>query len=137
MIQEITEFIVNKAGLTRGTDCHMGHRPEDSIINCDTILETGGGSVMFDEPERADPTIQVLSRGTTYLTARNRAWAIYDAIFRDHEVGSAGWTLPNVTIGENYEAMTITPLAPPQYIGQDEHLNYEFSTNYIFRVRKL
>jgi len=82
--------------------------------------------------------IQVLSRGDTYLTARDRAYAIYAAIFRDYvDTGSAGWTLPIVTVGEEYEAMTIEPLAPPQYIGQDEKLRFEFSTNYIFRVKKL
>lgn len=138
MIQEITEFIENQAGLTRDTDLFAGHRPQGATDNCDTVIESTGGTVFFDLPERADIVIQVLSRGDTYFTARKRAYAIYDVIFRNYEdTGSAGWTLPIVTVGEEYEAMVIEPLAPPQYIGQDEKSRFEFSTNYIFRIKKL
>lgn len=138
MIQEITEFIEDQAGLTRDTDLFVGHRPQGAIDNCDVVLESTGGTVFFDLPERADIVIQVLSRGDTYLTSRARAYAIYDAIFRNYEeTGSAGWTLPIVTVGEEYEAMVIEPLAPPQYIGEDKKLRFLFSTNYIFRVKKL
>jgi len=138
MIKPICQFIANKAGLTVGTNIFSGHRPQDAPDICDVVLESAGGMVYFDLPERADPVIQVLSRALTYMTARARAWAIYDAIFRDYEdTGSAGWTLPVITPGEEYEAMIIEPLAPPQYIGVDEKLRYEFSVNYIFKVKKL
>lgn len=138
MIQEITEFIENQAGLTRDTDIFSGHRPQDAIDNCDVVLEHTGGTAFFDLPERADIVIQVLSRGDTYLTARKRAYVIYDAIFRNYVLtGSAGWTLPIVTVGEEYEVMVIEPLAPPQYIGQDEKPRFEFSTNYVFKTKKL
>ena len=139
MIQEITTFINNKTGgLTIGTDLFSGHRPQGAIDDCDVVLESGRGAVYFDLPERADPVIQVLSRSTTYMTARARAWAIYNAIFANYvETGSAGWTLPIVTAGEEYEAMIIEPLASPQWIGQDEKLRHEFSTNYIFKIKKL
>lgn len=137
MIQEITEFIEDKAGLTRDVDLFAGHRPDDTINECDVVMESTGGMIFFDLPERADPVIQVLSRAETYLTARARAWTIYDAIFRDHIYGSAGWTLPIVTVGEKYEAMIIEPLASPQYIGQDEKQRFEFSCNYVFKIKKL
>lgn len=150
MIQEITQFIMNRSiiapmpALATGTDLWMGHRPQDCADACDVILESTGGMVYFDLPERADPVIQVLSRDTTYLTARTRAWNIYDAIFREHTVpdvlgltyGSAGWRLPLVAV-DQYEAMIIEPLAPPQYIGTDEKLRHEFSCNYIFKIKKL
>ena len=138
MIQEITTFIKNQAGLTIGTDLFSGHRPQDAADACDVVLESAGGMVYFDLPERADITIQVLSRALTYMTARARAWAIYDAIFRDYTLtGSAGWTLPIVTVGEEYEAMVIEPLAPPQNIGQDEKGRWEFSCNYLMKIKKL
>ena len=143
MIQEITQFIANKAALTIGTNLFAGHRPIEkeeagTIDICDVTLESGGGMVYFDLPERADPVIQVLSRALTYMTARDRAWAIYNAIFANYvETGSAGWILPIVTIGEEYEAMIIEPLALPQWIRQDEKLRHEFSTNYIFKTKKL
>lgn len=136
MLKEITEFIEDKASLTRDTDLFSGHRPQGSPDACDVVLESTGGPVYWWNPERADPVIQVLSRAKTYMTARDRAYAIYDAIYRNWTYGSAGWTLPVVGTDE-YEAMTIEPLSPPQYIGQDENGRYEFSTNYIFRIKKL
>ena len=138
MIKPICQFIANKAGLTVGTNIFSGHRPQDAPDICDVILESAGGMVYFDLPERADPVIQILSRALTYMTARDRAWAIYDAIFRDWTSGSAGWTIgPIAPSTDTYEVMVIDPLAPPQYIGEDEKLRYEFSTNYIFRIKKL
>jgi len=144
MVKEITKFIEDKAGLTIGDDLWAGHRPQGCDDDCDVVLEASGGSVIFDLPERADVVIQVLSRDTTYFTARARAWVIYDAIFRDYsplfdplKVASAGWILDIITVGEEYEAMVIEPISPPQYIGQDEKLRHEFSTNYIWRIRKL
>ena len=155
MIKEITTFIRDRAALlpapvvlTIDTDLFAGHRPQACANDCDVVLESTGGEAFFELPERADPVIQVLSRGETYFTARARAHVIYDAIFRIHSLpdiaprlgytyGSAGWTLPVVAGGPQYEAMVIVPLSPPQYIGQDEKLRHEFSTNYIFKVKRL
>lgn len=139
MIKEITTFIKEKTtGLDIDDNLFAGHRPQGVRDDCDVILESGGGMVYFDLPERADPVIQVLSRDTTYFTARARAWAIYDAIFRKWIYGSAGWTIgPIESGGDTYEVMVIEPLAIPQWIGQDVKLRHEFSTNYIFRVKKL
>jgi len=138
VIKEIATFIKNHtAGLVIGDTLQVGHRPQDAPDVCDVILESAGGSVIFDLPERADIMIQILSRATTYFTARDRAWAIYDAIFRDWTSGSAGWTLPVVTVGEEYEAMIIEPMATPQYIGTDTKLRHEFSTNYLMRIKRL
>jgi len=138
MLEEVVDFIADKAGLTVDTDIFDGHRPQGTADNCDVVLETAGGEIFFNISERADPVFQVLSRGDTYKTARARAWAIYDAIFRDWTYGSAGWTIgPVAPGGDEYEVMVIVPLATPQYIGQDKKLRFEFSTNYIFRIRKL
>jgi len=139
MIKEIAKFIATKATLTVDTDIFAGHRPQGATDICDVVLESAGGSVYFDLPERADVVIQVLSRALTYMTARARAWAIYDAIFRNYtDTGSAGWTIgPVAPSTDTYEVMVIEPLAPPQWIGQDEKLRHEFSTNYLFKVKKL
>ena len=145
MLKEITTFIATKATLTVDTDIFAGHRPQGVVAACDVVLEAAGGTVFFNWAKRADPVIQVLSRDETYFTARARAWAIYDAIYREHTAAdalgnvypSAGWTLPVVAGGPTYIAMIIEPLSPPQYIGQDEKLRHEFSTNYIFKIRKV
>ena len=156
MINEITQFIINRAALLPapvvlvfGTDIFSGFRPQDAQNACDVVIETAGGEVFFELPERADPVIQVLSRDMTYVAARARNHTIYDAIFRIHTVpdvlpptvgftyGSAGWTLPVVAGGPQYEAMVIVPLAPPQHIGQDKKSRHEFSTNYIFKLKRI
>jgi len=93
----VTEFIEFKTELTRDTDLFAGHRPQGIADACDVVLESSGGSVFHELPERADPVFQVLSRAKTYFTARARAWAIYDAIFRNHTYGSANWELPTVS----------------------------------------
>lgn len=134
MIKEIASFIADKANLTIGTDLYVGHRPQNAVDACDTVLETAGGGIHPDIPDRVDKHIQVLSRAKTYFTARARAWLVFDAIYRDHTKGSAGWPLPNI-VGDDYVAMVIEPLADPQYIGQDEKGRYEFSCNYVFKIR--
>lgn len=152
MLKAITQFIEDQSVLVAiavleiGEDLWAGHRPQDCADNCDVVLETTGGMVYFDLPERTDPVIQILSRGTTYFTARDRAWAIYDAIFRRHSphiaadrAASAGWLLPldPLILVKTYEILIIEPLSPPAYIGTDEKLRHEFSTNFIFKVNKL
>ena len=137
MIKEVTDFIADKATLTRDTDLFAGHRLDDTPDACDVVLESAGGSIFFDLPERADVVFQVISRDTTYFTARNRAYVIYDAIYRDWTYGAANFTLPIVIVGEEYEAMIIEPLAPPQYIGQDEKARFEFSCNYLMKIKRL
>ena len=136
MIKEVVTFIKDKtAGLVIDTNIFAGHRPQGVADACDVVLETTGGEVFPELPERADPVFQVLSRAKTYFKARARSYAIYDAIYRDWIYGSAGFTLP--VVDDAYEAMIIEPLAPPQYIGQDEKLRFEFSTNYIFKIREV
>jgi len=137
VIQEVAKFIATKAALAIGTDLFEGRRPQDAPDACDVVIESSGGSVFPELPERADPVFQLLSRAKTYFTARARAYVIYDAIFRDWTYGAANFTLPIVTVGEEYEAMIIEPLATPQYIGQDEKRRYEFSTNYLMKIKKL
>lgn len=146
MLKEITTFIETKAELTRDEDLFAGHRP-DTVNACDLVQETAGGTVYFHWAKRADLVIQVLSRAKTYFKARKRAWKIYDAIYREHTAPdglgtvhpSAGWRLPldPLILVKTHEIMVIEPLATPQYIGQDEKLRYEFSTNYIFKMVKL
>ena len=104
MIKEITTFIKNRtAGLLIDTNLFAGHRPLGVVPDpdaCDVVLESSGGTPFSELPERADVVFQVLSRDTTYMTARARAWAIYNAIYGDKTLGSAGWRLPLI-LGES------------------------------------
>ena len=137
----VCEFTVGAivTSLIIGDTLQMGHRTQDAPDACDVVIESSGGSIFFELPERADVTFQVLSRAKTYMTARDRSWMIYDAIFRNPVYGSAGWGLPlsAVIADKTYEIMIIEPLASPQWIGQDEKGRYEFSCNYLMKIKKL
>ena len=136
MIKEVGKFIELKTSFVIGKNLYIGHRLPTSKLRCQVVLESGGGKPYFDLPERIDKPIQIISRAETYFDARNDAWEIFDALITNHPYGSAGWTLPIVVVGKEYEALTIDAIADPQYIGQDEKGRFEFSTNYIFKIRK-
>lgn len=134
MIKEIAAFIASKTSFAIGTTLQVAHRTQDSPDRCNVVLETAGGAVYFDLPDRVDKHIQIISRAKTYMDARDDAWEIYRAL---HD-GTGGWTLTAVPPAEqDYEAMTIEALAEPQYIGQDDKKRYEISCNYIFRIKNL
>lgn len=126
------EFTVGAivTSLVMGDTLQVGWRPLTAPDRCNLVAESGGGSTIFDLPDRADKMIQVLSRATTYFDARDDAQKIYDILH-----GAAGWALPEVVAGDKYQAMVIEALAIPQYLGIDEKERHEFSTNYIFRIR--
>jgi len=133
MIKEIGTFIAARAGFAVGTTMQIGHRTDSSPDRCGVALESAGGGLHFDLPDRVDKMIQVISRATTYMDARDDAWTIFNALH-----GEAGWKTDLTAIApatQNYEAMTIEALTDPQYIGQDDKDRYEFSTNYIFRIQ--
>ena len=130
MIKEITQFISDETTLIIGTDLFCGHRPQTAQDRCHVVLETAGGGLYYDLPDRVDKMIQIISRAKTYFTARDDAQAVFDLLH-----GRAGCAMPVITSGIEYEAQTIEAVADPQYIGQDEKGRYEFSTNYIFRIK--
>ena len=135
MLKEIIQFIEDKTSFVIGTDLYAGHRILDAPDQCQVVLETGGGSLHFDLTDRVDKMIQILSRAKTYFTARADAMEIFDALHTG-DYGSAGHTLAAVAPAvQAYEAMTIEAVSDPQYIGQDEKGRYEFSTNYLFKIK--
>lgn len=129
MIKEIVEFIEDRTSFVVGTDLFMGHREPANPDRCQVVLESAGGAVYGEIPDRVDKNVQVISRGRSYMDARDDAFEIYEALH-----GTAGWNAPLLTSGYNYFYYVIDALADPQYIGQDERGMYEFSTNYIFRI---
>jgi hypothetical protein len=135
MLKEIAKFIEDNTSFVIGTDLFEGHRLQDAPDQCQIVLETGGGSLHFDLTDRVDKMIQIISRAKTYFTARTDAWEVFDAL-HNGAYGSAGHTLAAVAPAvQNYEAMTIEAISDPQYIGQDEKRRYEFSCNYLFKIR--
>ncbi len=118
-----------------GTNLLSGHRPLDSLDRCSVVLETGGGETFFGLADRIDKHIQILTRALTYFTARDDAWIIYNALITNFSYGSANWDLPIIIAGKKYTAMVIEAVSDPTYIGSDEKRRFEFSTNYLFRIK--
>lgn len=133
MIKEVAAFIASKTSFIIGDTLQVGHRTQDAPDRCNVVLESAGGGLHFDLPDRVDKMIQIISKAKTYFHARADAWEIFGVLH-----GTAGWTLSAISPAvQDYEAMVIEALADPQNIGQDEKGRYEFSCNYIFRIKNL
>ena len=130
MLKSICTFIQTHTSFLIGTTLQAGWRPLTAPDRCNLVAESGGGSTIFDLPDRTDKMIQVLSRANTYFDARDDAQEIYDALH-----GAAGWELPEVVVGKKYQAMIIEAVSIPQYLGIDEKGRHEFSTNYVWKIR--
>ena len=131
MIKEITKYIENNiTEFTIDTNLFAGFRPSDAPELCSVVQETGAGKPEFDIPDAVEKTIQIITRGNSYFTARVQAMKIYAFLH-----GKSGITLPVVDTGVIYLANTIQAIQIPQYIGQDEKGLFEFSANYIFMIQ--
>jgi len=130
MIKEIGKYIENNTSLVLGDDLIVGHYLPDTQEDCVSLLETQGGTSNFYLPDYKEFHLQALSRGTTYFTARDFAYLIYDLL-----QGTQGFDLPVVTTGKLYYVNTITASNLPQSLGPAENNLFEISANYIFRIQ--
>ena len=132
MLKEISEWLVTKLPtLTIGGNLQVGWHDIGAPVRCHTLTETGGPGDWYIDG-KIDCTIQVTTRAATYQNARDDAWQIYNLL-----QGTAGWQIPAlVSGGQAYMAMSIEALAAPQFLGFDEKGAFEFTTNYIFRMKK-
>ncbi len=140
MLKELSVWIVSRVNglgtipaLVLGTNVQVGFRAQDAPVRCHAFIETGGSLPAFELPDRVDYMLQIVTRAETYQIARADAWAIFDAIN-----GTAGWQIAALTSGgQVYEAQVIEALAAPQSIGQDAKGAFEFSVNYIMKMKKV
>ncbi|MCK4830050.1 hypothetical protein KA005_80770 [bacterium] len=139
MIKEISAFIASETPFILGDTLQVAHRTPDSPDQCSVVLESGGSTLHPDLPDRVDKMIQVISRAATYKDAHDDAWTIYKALYPDLTAaglpGGSRTTSAVAPATQDYEAMTITPMADPQYTGRDEKKLFEFSCNYLFRLQ--
>jgi len=90
--------------------------------------------------------------GAVDILLENRtSWTLFELIFNAHEdystyslqlynniAPNSSIYLDNISLVKDrkeYETMVIEPISDPQYIGQDEKGRFEFSTNFIFRIK--
>lgn len=142
MLKEFAEFIEDRTSFVVGTTLQVGFQPQDAPNRCNAILESVGGESFFDLPGRADVVFQILSRSTrgklaNIFDARDDAWEIYNALVGNTAgiIKSAGWTFP--VVDKAYVADVIEAVAIPAYIGQDEQGRFEYSTNYLVKLREV
>jgi len=131
MIREIATLISTLTGWTIGDDLQVGHRAQDAPERCRLVSEAGGGESNYYIPDSMNVNIQIITRAKTYMTARDDAWDAFYVL-----QGTAGWNMPAIGSGPDYLAEVIEAMAIPQYIGQDSNGLFEFSVNFIFRVRE-
>lgn len=140
MLKEFASFVQSKTSFVKGTTLQVGFTPQTAPDRCNTILESVGGTVYFDKPDRADQVFQILSRSERGKTAsiwqaRDDSWEIFNALTGNTPgiLKSSGWTLP--IVDKAYIAMIIEAVATPAYIGTDKQGRFEYSTNYIVKIR--
>lgn len=128
MIKEFTQYIANNTVFVLGTDLFMGHRHKDCPPECIVVLETDGITDPYLS-DKVDWHVQILTRAKTFMTARDNAWIIHDLI-----KSNAGLYTP--TIVKKYCMMFIEVKNQPTSIGVDQDNRYEFSANYLIRIRE-
>ena len=146
MIKSIAEWIEDQAIeladtslLVVGINLFTGHIPLKRTDNTDPpdestlLLENAGGATVNDVKDRKDWALQVLSRAVNYTDARDNAHLVYNRLHQN-----TAQDLPVVAgavSGASYVAMSIIAQNVPASIGQDEKKRWQFSTNYIVRIR--
>lgn len=139
-LESIAQWIENRAiGFTIGVNLFVGHIPPERSDNtpppdrCVVLLENVPGAPVFDLPDRLDKPVQVLSRAVNFVDAKADNFTIYRELH-----GNEGLDLPpwEAASGRDYVAMTIEANASPASIGQDNAHRWQFSCNYVVRIRE-
>jgi hypothetical protein len=131
MIKEITTYIANQTSLTLDTDLFAGFRPAEAPDRCVAVLEPTGGVVNSYFPDAGEKVIQILSRAKSYWDARSDIWSVFNTLKSRAQI-----TLP-VVGSTTYKAEFIEAQHFPQSLQQDEEGRWEFSVNFVFRIREV
>lgn len=95
-----------------------------------SLYETGGVGPLFTYNgitlER--PSIQIISRSTSYVTARGNAWEVYQILML---VGNDALPLSTSTGASTVNYVTITPNQSPFDMGTDARDRHQISCNYV------
>lgn len=138
-LSDIAQWFENEIGsFTIGTNLFVGHIPlkrVDGTVPPDracVLLENAGGITHGDLEDRDDKAVQFLCRAKAYTDARadvNLAYALAH--------GNEGIRLPifDTSSGTRYVAMTIEAISSPTNLGQDDGGRWNFTVDFIFRLR--
>jgi len=128
VIKEIANYIETKLPeFVVGMKLIVGHWDENDMDRVSLLLESGGTTNEFLS-DRFDPfMLQVLSRAGTYMQARDDAYSIYNLLHLKNQLN----------LEDAFEVNVVSAVSVPQSLGEDGKGRFLFSTNYIFRCRKL
>lgn len=138
ILYAIGQFLESMSGcdLIIGENLFIGHIPterednSDTPIRCVAVLANAPGDVIPDLPDWEEKAIQIWNRASYYMQAHDDAYCIFNAIH-----GTAGWTLPSVLGGPEYDVMVINAIGTPAVIeNPNEKGEFVFSTNYKWSV---
>lgn len=95
-----------------------------------SLYETGGVAPLYtyDDLELERPALQIISRSTSYVTARANAWYIYEILAL---TGNANLPVSTSTAASTVNYVTITPNQSPFDMGTDAKARHQISCNYI------
>lgn len=134
LIEEVANYIVAQStvfaiapGTSTAVPLWLGRIGENSADTSVGIYETGGAAPVYtyNGISHERPGLQIISRSTSYTTAKNNAsliWTVLAGVAND-QITKSGSTLTT-----NY--ITITPNQSPFEIGEDDERRQLFSCNY-------
>ena len=131
MIKELTQYIEDNTAFVIDTNLFAGFRPADAPDRCVAVLEPTGGAVNSYFPDAGEKVVQILSRAPSYWDARSDAYVVFDLLKSLAQV-----TLPVVS-SVTYKAEFIEAQHFPQSLQQDEEGRWEFSVNFVIRIRTM
>ena len=132
MIREIATYIDTNTALTLESTLFAGFRPSSAPNTCVAVLETGGGKVNSYFPDAGDRMIQILSRAKSYWTARSNIYLVHDAMKSKAQID-----LPQMAGNPIYRMQFVEAVDFPQSLDQDEKGLWEFSQNFVIRMREV
>ena len=133
LLDEISKLITDNATeFVLQTNIFKGFENPNTQDTCVSVHESGGLAPDYvfnsSNPAWEEPSIQILSRSTSYQTARNNAQTIFNLLQQQKNV-----TLKPTTNDTGAFYHSISPLQSPFQLGTDENDRHEISCNYIAR----
>lgn len=121
MIYNLVKYIKeNTSSLTITANGFQAKSPAD----CLTVSEGSAEELAWFD--RKDTQVQIISRATSGVTARENCYTVYNLVKKKY-----GINLPSVTVSgtvyADVKTYAIRPVNPPQYVADDENGRPQYS----------
>ncbi len=130
MLKELTTYIDNNTSLAIGSTLFAGFTESDAPATCVIVEEIDPAIADYLHTDVVQKPIRMISRGTSYWTARTNANTVFDLLH-----GAMQITLPVITSGVTY-CVNITG-TKPYYMGRDAKGSHVFVSNFMCKSQLL